>query len=127
MARASALLVTGIICVALEACSQPAAPTITTGLTGVVVRGPIAPVCQIQMPCDAPFAATFDVEQNARHIAQFRSDVDGRFTVALPRGTYRIVPGADAPVLSPTSQAKVVEVLAAGLTDVRLEFDTGIR
>jgi hypothetical protein len=116
-----------LICVGLTACDQPLSPTVTTGLTGVVVRGPIIPVCQIDVPCDAPFSATFTVDQNGRRIAEFRSDADGRFTVMLPAGSYRLVPGTDAPIISPQSQAKTVDVLRAGLTQVRLEFDTGIR
>ena len=112
---------------AATACDQPLSPTATTGLAGVVVRGPTTPVCQIQMPCEAPFSAEFSVEQNGRRVTPFRSDADGRFTVMLASGVYRIVPGADAPILSPQSQAKIVEVLPVGLTEVRLEFDTGIR
>jgi hypothetical protein len=100
---------------------------VTTGLTGVVVRGPITPVCQIDVPCDVPFSATFSVTQNARRITEFRSDRDGRFTVMLPAGVYRIIPRADAPIISPLVQAKMIEVLAVGLTQVRLEFDTGLR
>ena len=116
-----------LVWAAVTACDQPVSPTVTTGLTGVVMRGPITPVCQIQVPCDAPFSATFSVEQNARRITEFRSDADGRFTVMLPSGVYRVVAGADAPIMSPLSQAKTVEVLPVGLTEVRLEFDTGIR
>ena len=111
----------------VSACDQPVSPTDTTGLTGVAVRGPITPVCQIQLPCDAPFSAEFTVEQNGRRITEFRSDADGRFTVMLPSGAYRIVPQAAAPIISPLSQAKMVEVLPGGLTEVRLAFDTGIR
>lgn len=112
---------------AVTGCNHPVSPTVTTGLTGVVLRGPITPVCQIQVPCDAPFGATFSVEQNGRRITEFQSNADGRFTVMLASGVYRIVPGADAPIMSPQSQAKTVEVLPVGLTEVRLEFDTGIR
>ena len=125
-ARAALVMLT-MTWTAVVACDHPASPTVTTGLTGVVVRGPITPVCQIQVPCDAPFSATFSVEQNARRISEFRSDADGRFSVMLPAGVYRIVPGADAPIMSPQLQAKMVEVLPVGLTTVRLEFDTGIR
>jgi hypothetical protein len=85
------------------------------------------PVCQVQTPCDAPFAAMFSVNQNAREISRFASDADGRFTVSLQPGTYTIVPGPDAPILAPQSQVKTVQVLSSGLTEVRLEFDTGIR
>lgn len=112
---------------ALTACDQPVSPTLTTGLTGIVVRGPITPVCQIQASCDAPFSATFSVEQDARRITQFRSDADGHFTVMLPAGIYRIVPDADAPIIAPQSQAKAAKVQPVGLTEVRLDFDTGIR
>ena len=111
----------------VSACDPPVSPIVTTGLTGVAVRGPITPVCQIQVPCDAPFSAAFTVDQNGRRITAFRSDADGRFTVMLPSGAYRIVPEAAAPIMSPLSQAKMVEVLPGGLTEIRLEFDTGIR
>jgi hypothetical protein len=116
-----------IICTLASACDQPVSPTVTTGLTGVVVRGPIAPVCQINVACDAPFSAAFSVLQDARRITEFRSDADGRFTVMLRAGIYRIVPAADAPIIQPPAQVKTVEVLPGGLTQVRLEFDTGIR
>jgi hypothetical protein len=112
---------------AAVACDQPVSPTPNTGLTGVVVRGPIAPVCEIDKACDAPFSAGFDVYLNARRVAGFRSDADGRFSVALSPGVYRIIPAADAPIIQPPAQVKEVEVLPVGLTPVRLEFDTGIR
>jgi len=118
------LLVTAMIA---TACRNPASSTPTTGLTGVVVRGPIAPVCRIDVACDAPFGAGFSVQQSGRHVGQFRSDAEGRFTVWLSPGAYRVVPDADAPLMAPSSQAKTVEVGSVGLTAVRLEFDTGIR
>ena len=100
---------------------------IDSGLTGVVVRGPIQPVCQVGASCDAPFAAGFTVQQGGRVIATFRSDTNGRFEVTLAPGAYTVVPAPDAPVISPTSQGKAVVVGPQGLTTVRLEFDTGIR
>ena len=112
---------------AVAACAATPAPTSTTGLTGVVVRGPITPVCRIEIPCDAPFSAEFIVEQNGQRVSQFRSDAEGRFTVMLGAGIYRVVPNADTPIFSPQSQVKTVEVLTVGLTEVRLQFDTGIR
>ena len=124
--RARVSLLALIVAVA-AACDQPLSPTVDTGLTGVVVRGPITPVCEIGRPCDAPFSAAFDVYENARRVAGFRSDADGRFTVMLPAGIYRVIPAADAPVIQPPAQVKTVEVLPVGLTQVRLEFDTGIR
>ena len=101
--------------------------TTDTGLIGIVVRGPVQPVCQAQTPCDAPFGASFTVEQNGRVVATFRSDTQGRFQVHLAPGSYLVVPGPDAPIISPSGQAKPVVVGPDGLTNVRLEFDTGIR
>lgn len=100
----------------------------TTGLTGVVMRGPVMPVCRVDVPCDAPFSATFNVERNGRRVTQFHSDTAGQFTVFLAPGTYTVVPSSDAPLLSPSSQLKSVTVADSGtLTIVRLTFDTGIR
>ena len=121
------MYVLALIIAFATACHQPLSPMVDTGLTGLVVRRPIAPVCEIDRPCDAPFSASFDVYENARRVAGFRSDSDGRFTVMLAAGVYRVVPGADAPVIQPPAQVKNVEVLPVGLTKVRLEFDTGIR
>ena len=107
------------------ACTSPIA--LTTGLTGTVHRGPVTPVCQVNEPCDAPFAATFEVRQEGRRVATFASDAEGRFTVALAPGAYLIVPAANAPLMNPSAQAKAVEVGREGLTSVQLSFDTGIR
>jgi hypothetical protein len=94
----------------------------------VVVRGPITPVCRVDVPCDAPFSAGFTVQRAGRQVAQFQSDSAGQFTVYLQPGAYSVVPNADAPLISPSSQAKAVTVGDTGpLTVVRLAFDTGIR
>ena len=106
-------------------CNNPVA--LTTGLTGTVSRGPITPVCRVDVPCDAPLSASFEVRQNGRRVATFRSDSQGRFTVTLRPGTYVVVPAADAPLMNPSAQTKTVEVGAEGLTSVQLAFDTGIR
>jgi hypothetical protein len=104
------------------------APSPVTGLTGVVTRGPVTPVCRVDVPCDAPFSATFNVERAGRRVAQFQSDASGQFTVFLQPGGYTVVPNADAPIIAPTSQVKSVTVGDTGtLTVVRLMFDTGIR
>ena len=106
-------------------CNNPVA--LTTGLTGTATRGPITPVCRVDVPCDAPLSSSFEVRQNGRLVATFRSDAQGRFTVTLRPGTYVIVPAADAPLMHASAQAKTVEVGADGLTSVQLAFDTGIR
>ena len=101
-----------------------------TGLRGQVVRGPVQPVCEV--PCaDEPFSAGFSVRRaappGAAVVGTFRSDVAGRFAVALDPGAYTVVPDADAPLLSPASQGQAVVVAASRVTEVVLAFDTGIR
>ncbi|HSM18147.1 MAG TPA: hypothetical protein VK845_14275 [Gemmatimonadales bacterium] len=98
-----------------------------SGIDGTVRLGPIQPVCTVGAPCDAPFAALFHVRSGGREVAQFRSDADGRFTIALPAGDYIIVPDASAPLLAPTSQTRAVRVEPGTIAQVTLDFDTGIR
>jgi hypothetical protein len=112
---------------AMAACASTA-PSPPTGLTGVVMRGPVTPVCRVDVLCDAPFSAGFSVQRAGSRVAAFRSDAAGQFTVFLDPGSYTVVPDADAPVLSPSSQRKSVTVAESGtLTVVQLTFDTGIR
>jgi hypothetical protein len=98
-----------------------------TGLVGTMLRGPVMPVCRPTVPCDAPFAASFVAQQDQRTVATFQSDSLGQFLVGLSPGTYLIVPGPNAPIISPGSQTREVTVGPVGLTKVQLEFDTGIR
>jgi hypothetical protein len=116
-----------IVASTLAACASTM-PSPTTGLTGVVLRGPITPVCRVDVPCDAPFSAGFTVQRAGQRVAQFQSDASGQFTVLLAPGVYTVMPNADAPIISPSSQVKSVTVADTGqLTVVRLTFDTGIR
>jgi len=92
------------------------------------MRGPVTPVCRVEVPCDAPFSAGFTVQKSGQRVAQFQSDTSGRFTVLLAPGPYTVVPNADAPIISPSRQSKMVTVLDNGaLTTIQLMFDTGIR
>ena len=123
--RAARLPVLAFVCI-ISGCDSPAAPR-DTGLVGTVTRGPIRPVCQVDVPCDEPFGASFRVQQGSRVVASFRSDSQGHFELRLVPGMYLVVPGSDAPIISPTAQTKQVEVGSKGLTTVVLQFDTGIR
>jgi len=107
-------------------CGTPTAPSDTV-LIGTVVRGPVQPVCRVDVPCDTPFSATFTVEQRDRVVATFLSDSKGHFEVRLAPGSYLVIPAATAPVIFPSSQGKEVTVGSNGPTTVVLHFDTGIR
>ncbi len=104
----------------------PPGSTLTTGLEGTVTRGPITPVCQVGVPCDAPFSASFLVWQGTRLIARFQSDTAGRYLVLLAPGDYALVPDSSAPIW-PKGQSRAATVGAFGLTHLDLVFDTGIR
>jgi hypothetical protein len=108
-------------------CRSSSTAPLTTGLTGIITRGPITPVCMVNQSCDAPFSAHFSVRQGSRTVATFQSDSTGAFVVLLAPGNYTVVAGNDAPVISPSSQSKPVTVGPSGLTYVQLSFDTGIR
>ena len=123
--RTMSLLALALLC-GTAGCAAPTAPSDTT-LVGTVVRGPVQPVCQIAVPCDAPFSAGFTAQQGDRVVAAFRSDSQGHFEVRLAAGMYLVVPNPDAPMISPRAQAKDVVVGASGPTTVVLHFDTGIR
>lgn len=97
------------------------------GLEGLVIRGPITPVCTENEPCDAPFSAWFSVLKDDHEVSRFQSDIHGEFTVALDPGKYIIVPDSLAPLMAPLQQRKEVEVQPEGMTPVTLYFDTGIR
>ncbi len=97
-----------------------------TGLEGTVTRGPITPVCQAGVPCYAPFSAGFTVTQGQRLVASFQSDSAGRYQVFLAPGTYAITPDSTAPVF-PKGQSRTATVGPVGMTQLDLQFDTGIR
>jgi hypothetical protein len=111
---------------ATAGCGSPTAP-LATGLAGTVWRGPVAPVCAFNQPCEAPFSAGFSVQRGSTRITAFQSDAQGHFEVRLSPGDYVVVPDADAPIISPRSQTKEVTVGPSGLTMVDLHFDPGIR
>jgi hypothetical protein len=98
-----------------------------SGIEGLVIRGPIQPVCVVDVPCDEPFPALFHVTQGSRERATFRSDAQGQFSIELPPGDYTITPDPTAPIIFPTQQAKTVRVEPDTMVRVELDFDTGIR
>lgn len=128
--RSVVTIIVASLALAASACEGDLTLVVGDGtlLIGIVTRGPTEPVCRPSVPCDAPFSAGFTVTRNGVPVSSFRSGADGRFRVALPAGgTYLVVPGPDAPLLAPGSQAREVAVRAGQVNEVALQFDTGIR
>lgn len=91
-----------------------------SGVEGVVLRGPTAPVCVAGSPCTAPAPdVTVQALQHGSLVATTTTNHDGRFTLSLEAGDYA--------VRALGSEPKDVHVSASELTEVAFLIDTGIR
>lgn len=102
--------------------------TATSGITGLVLIGPMCPVMRQDEPCpDHPFAATLIIrDSQGRELCAVSSGEDGRFLVGLPTGSYEVVPLAGSGGL-PWAASQWVAVAPGQFTDVTVSYDSGIR
>jgi hypothetical protein len=100
-----------------------------TGIAGIVLIGPQCPVVREGEECpDAPYAARIEVFDAAGGLAaETASGDDGRFTLGVAAGEYRLVarPLSDTPIPSPVEQNVVVATGA--VTEIVVSMDSGIR
>ena len=76
---------------ALVAVSSAGAATSSSGLRGLVTRGPIVPVCTAEQPCDAPAKnLTLVFVRNGRVVRRATTNEQGRYRVALAPGLYAV-------------------------------------
>jgi hypothetical protein len=76
---------------ALVAVSSAGAATSSSGLRGLVTRGPISPVCTAELPCDAPAKnVTLVFARNGRVVRRTTTDEQGRYRVRLAPGLYAV-------------------------------------
>ena len=104
-----------------------ASATVSSGLRGVVTRGPTMPVCMVGQPCDEP-AANVKLVFVRRGIAagRARTDAQGRYRVILRPGRYSVrVPGLPS-IGRDVTPATVLDVRGR-FVRVDLFIDTGIR
>ena len=91
------------------------------GLYGVVMRGPVTPVCTADAPCDAPAAGvTLIFVRNGAVVARAITAHDGRYRVVLGPGTYAV---RGPKRMTPVSAM----VLAGRMGRLNFTIDTGIR
>jgi len=94
------------------------------------VIGPVCPAERTDQPCpDKPYEAEIAITLDAdgSKIRSIRSDKDGRFRVALPPETYKLVPASPNPGAPPYAEPQVVKVEAGRYTRITLKYDSGVR
>ena len=110
------------------ACASGTTPNAAVSrVDGELRVGPTQPVCQADVPCDAPLDAGFSLRQAGRVRSHLHSDAAGRFTVTLPIGTYDVVLDPDAPGTVFQPQILPLVVGPDSVTTAVIVFDTGIR
>jgi hypothetical protein len=116
-----------VILIALATCAValPAtAGTTSTGLRGLVTRGPITPVCRVDTPCTAPAKHTTIVFiRNGVSKSAVTGDT-GRYSILLAAGTYAVrIPAGARFGFKP----RTVYVTAGRMSTRNFSIDTGIR
>ena len=97
-----------------------------SGLRGLVMRGPTAPVCRTGDPCEAPARGILlDFRRNGRLVAEVRTTRSGTYSVRLRAGSYAVsVPRHRIGTgLSP----RVVRVPRGRIARVDFHLDTGLQ
>ena len=104
-------------------------PTAASGITGLVLIGPMCPVMQIDVPCpDRPYATTLVVhDSQGGQVCRTSSGADGRFRIGLPPGGYELGPDPSELGRLPYASPQPVTVLPGQYTEVLVSYDSGIR
>ena len=100
---------------------------LTGTLHGVVMRGPIAPVCRVGLPCNEPArGAVLLFSRGGRVAARVTVGLQGRYTVRLAAGTYLVRQPA-SPRIGFGIRPDRVRVVGDASTRADFFIDTGIR
>jgi len=94
-----------------------------TGVRGVVMRGPIQPVCRPELPCTAPAKKVVLHFVRKYSSGWTRTDLRGRYAIALAPGSYSVrIPSARFGY-----RPRTVTVRANRTSVLNITIDTGIR
>ena len=98
-----------------------------SGLHGVVMRGPITPMCVAEEPCTEPAKnVTLLFSRNGRIAGRAVTDSAGRYRLRLPAGVYSVRrPGSVG--IGRGIEPNHARVYARRFVRVDFSIDTGIR
>jgi hypothetical protein len=102
-----------------------AAIALTSGLHGMVVKGPMQPLCRQGQPCTGPAQVTL-LFQRGPHTYRTRSTAAGVYRIALPPGYYTVTT-AQRIGITPNLRPRRVHVRAAHNDLLNFRIDKGIR
>ena len=122
MRRMSAL---ALLAVASGLAVSASAAVPRSGLYGTVRRGPIAPVCQVGVPCDAPAPGITLTFSKAGLVRKTRTDARGAYRILLPPGIYAV--RTSARPFGETPRPRRVHVRVGHIDRLVFAIDTGIR
>ena len=113
-----------LIALAAVAVGVPASAGTTSGLRGLVTRGPVTPVCRVDTPCSAPAKHTTVVFARNGVSKSVVTGDDGRYSILLAAGSYAVrIPTGARFGFKPRS----VYVPAGRMSTRNFSIDTGIR
>jgi hypothetical protein len=115
---------TAVVAGLLAACAT-AGSTPESGLQGLVMRGPISPVCRVGVPCEAPAQVTLVFSRSGEVRARVRTTAKGRYRAALRPGRYA-VRTTERVGMRPV-EPRLVTVPRGRFATVTFHIDTGIR
>jgi hypothetical protein len=119
-------IATIVLALMLAACASE--PSMSSGIDGIVLYGPVCPVETVSSPCpDRPYQADVRIVErtSGRTVATVRSGDDGRFRIALEPGEYTLQAVADTPIGG--GKPVDVTVVAGEYVQVTVPVDSGIR
>jgi hypothetical protein len=100
----------------------------TSGLRGLVTRGPITPVCVAEQPCSEPApGVTLVFSRNGRVVGRTVTNGYGRYRVKLPAGLYAVRRPGAADSIGRGLEPDHARVRAGRFMRVDFSIDTGIR